>query len=119
MVAAILGTSIELSLCLPAEPPNLRTSEPPNQPSWRRCVPCCRHSRCPISALILSWVVLSQERGVVVVTSRCLLRRPSTGIALPAERNSALTVDGVQKHPAKGLCEPVCRVWPDSLGHEW
>jgi hypothetical protein len=26
MVAAILGTSIELSLCLPAEPPNLRTS---------------------------------------------------------------------------------------------
>ena len=27
MVAAILGASIELSLCLPAEPPNLRTSE--------------------------------------------------------------------------------------------
>ena len=63
-------------------------------------------------------IVLSLEIGAVVVASRCLLRRPSTGIALPAERNSALTVDGVQKHPAKGLCEPVCRVWPDSLGHE-
>ncbi len=47
-------------------------------------------------------IVLSLEIGTVVVASRCLLRRPSTGIALPAEGNSALTVDGVQKHPAKG-----------------
>lgn len=45
---------------------------------------------------------MSQERGAVVVTSRCLLQRPGIGKALLAEGESVLTVDGVQKHPAKG-----------------
>ncbi|MDF5704448.1 hypothetical protein ONS79_12655 [Aeromonas hydrophila subsp. hydrophila] len=37
-----------------------------------------------------------------MVTSRCLLQRPGIGKALLAEGESVLTVDGVQKHPAKG-----------------
>ncbi len=51
MVVAILGASIELFLCLPAEPPNRRTAEP------AELVPVCTvlwHSRCPTFALILS-----------------------------------------------------------------
>ncbi|WP_323876881.1 hypothetical protein [Aeromonas hydrophila] len=48
-------------------------------------------------------IVLSLDLGAVVVASRRLLQRPGIGMALLAEGDSPLTVDGVQKHPAKGI----------------
>ncbi|HGE8268548.1 TPA: hypothetical protein ACGD2I_003077 [Aeromonas hydrophila] len=49
-------------------------------------------------------IVLSLERGVVVVASRCLLQRPGIGMALPAEGESVPTAEGGAKTPSKGGC---------------
>ncbi|MGL4783339.1 MAG: hypothetical protein ACRC25_08160 [Aeromonas hydrophila] len=49
-------------------------------------------------------IVLSLEIGAVVVASRCLLQRPGTGMALPAEGDSARTAEGRAKTPSKGGC---------------
>ncbi|MGL6487791.1 hypothetical protein ACSZNF_12585 [Aeromonas hydrophila] len=38
-------------------------------------------------------IVLSLEIGAVVVTSRCLLQRPGTGMVLPAEGESVPTAE--------------------------
>ncbi|MGL5842345.1 MAG: hypothetical protein ACRCYK_11175 [Aeromonas hydrophila] len=42
-------------------------------------------------------IVLSLERGAVVVASRCLLQRPGIGKALPAEGDSVPTAEGRAK----------------------
>ncbi|MBX9561883.1 hypothetical protein FKF73_04310 [Aeromonas hydrophila] len=47
-------------------------------------------------------IVLSLERGAVVVASRCLLQRPGIGKALPAESESVPTAEGDAKTPSKG-----------------
>ncbi|AVP83609.1 hypothetical protein [Aeromonas hydrophila] len=109
MVVAILGASIELFLCLPAEPPNRRTAEP------AELVPVFT-VLCALKVLDLSLdIVLSLERGTVVVASRCLLRRPST----TGRRRERAHGRGKSKNiQQRGLCEPVCRAWPDSVGHE-
>ncbi|HDU8489287.1 TPA: hypothetical protein RG418_000213 [Aeromonas hydrophila] len=46
-------------------------------------------------------IVLSLEIGAVVVASRCLLPRPGTGMALPAEGKSVPTIEGRAKTPSK------------------
>ena len=47
-------------------------------------------------------IVLSLERGAVVVASRCLLQWPGIGMALLAEGDSAPTAEGGAKTPSKG-----------------
>jgi hypothetical protein len=47
-------------------------------------------------------IVLSLERGAVVVASRYLLQWPGIGMALPAEGESAPTAEGRAKTPSKG-----------------
>ena len=60
-------------------------------------------------------IVLSLEIGAVVVASRCLLRRPST----TGRRRERAHGRGKSKNiQQKGPCEPVCRAWPDTMGHE-
>ncbi|MCV3274760.1 hypothetical protein [Aeromonas hydrophila] len=49
-------------------------------------------------------IVLSLEIGTVVVASRCLLPRPGTGMALPAEGKSVPTAEGGAKTSSKGGC---------------
>ncbi|MGR1198622.1 hypothetical protein [Aeromonas hydrophila] len=46
-------------------------------------------------------IVLSLERGTVVVASRCLLQQPGIGMALPVEGDSAPTAEGGAKTPSK------------------
>ncbi|MBL0561627.1 hypothetical protein [Aeromonas hydrophila] len=90
MVVAILGASIELSLCLPTEPAEL--------------VPVFTVLQV-LKVLDLSLdIVLSLERGAGVVASRCLLQRPGIGMVLPAESESAstATTEGGAKTPSKG-----------------
>ncbi|WP_324017005.1 hypothetical protein [Aeromonas hydrophila] len=49
-------------------------------------------------------IVLSLERGAVVVASRRLLQRPGIGMALPAEGESVPTAEGGAKTPSKRGC---------------
>lgn len=94
MVAAILGASIELSLCLPAEPPNLRTSEP------AELAPVCTVLQAlKVPDLSLDIVLSCLEPGA----RRSCGRQPG-GPALPAEGESAPTAEGGAKIPSKGGC---------------
>ena len=49
-------------------------------------------------------IVLSLERGAVVVASRCLLQQPGIGMALPAEGESVPTAKGGVKTSSKRGC---------------
>ncbi|RCF49560.1 hypothetical protein C6C11_10625 [Aeromonas hydrophila] len=101
MVAAILGASIE--------PLNLRTAEP------AELVPVCTVLwALKVPDLSLD-IVLSLEIGAVVVTSRCQLRRPSTTGQRRERAHGRVRSKNTQQ---RGPCEPVCRAWPDSVGHE-
>ncbi|WP_346814785.1 hypothetical protein [Aeromonas hydrophila] len=49
---------------------------------------------CALKVLDLSLdIVLSLERGAVVVASRCLLQRPGIGMALPVAEERAPTAE--------------------------